>query len=111
MNLMNSLLLIGHNEWEYQIVVMTPPIDPDWHESHLLIQLMNIGPVPRKELFNRVHDEQSKKKVLGEVGITHSRSAYLYWLKEHIADGIATESQGQPHVQNGLWLIDTKVIF
>jgi hypothetical protein len=41
--------------------VIPQGIDPDWHESHLLIQVMNIGPVPRKELFNRVREQQSKK--------------------------------------------------
>lgn len=110
MNLMDSFLLIGHNECEYQIAVMTPPIDPDWHESHLLIQLMNVSPMPRKELFNRVREEQSKKMVLGEVGITHSRSAYAYWLKEHIADGIATESQGKLRLTAlGKWIANSEI--
>ena len=91
-------------------MLITQGIDPDWHESHLLIQLMNIGPMPRKELFDRVREEQSKKKVLGEEGITHSRSAYVYWLKEHIADGIATENQGQPRLTAlGDWIANSEI--
>jgi len=62
--------------------VIPQGIDPDWHESHLLIQVMDIGPVPRGELFNRVRERQREKVVLGEKGITHSRRAYKYWLDD-----------------------------
>lgn len=89
---------------------ITEGIDPDWHESHVLIQLMNIGPMPRKELFNRVHEEQSKKKVLGEVGITHPKRGYLYWLKNHITDQIAIESEGQPWLTAlGKWIANSEI--
>ena len=89
-------------------MVITQDIDPDWHESHLLIQLMNIGPMPRKELFNRVREEQSKKKVLGEEGITHSESGYKYWLRKLIAAQIAIESEGQPRLTAlGEWVANS----
>ncbi|MEE8636642.1 MAG: hypothetical protein V3T04_00720, partial [Dehalococcoidia bacterium] len=89
-------------------MLITQGFDPDWHESHLLIQLMNTGPMPRKELFNRVHEEQSKKKVLGEEGITHPRRDYLYWLKKYIAHQIAIESEGQPRLTAlGEWVANS----
>ncbi len=89
-------------------MLITQGIDPDWHESYLLIQLMNIGPMPRRELFNRVREEQSKKKVLGEEGITHSKSAYIYWLRNQIADQIAIESEGQPRLTAlGKWIANS----
>ena len=91
-------------------MLITQGIDPDWHESHLLIQLMNIGPMPRKELFNRVHEEQSKKKVLGEVGITHPKRDYLYWLRNHIADQIAVKNEGQPRLTElGEWIANSEL--
>lgn len=90
------------------MALITQGIDPDWHESHLLIQLMNIGPMPRKELFNRVREEQSKRKVLGEEGITHSKSAYTYWLRKLIAHQIAIESEGQPRLTAlGEWVANS----
>lgn len=85
-------------------------LDPNWHESHLLIQIMNTGSLPRKELLNRVREEQSKIEVLGEVGITQSRSAYVYWLKQHTADRIATESEGQPRLTAlGRWIANSEI--
>lgn len=109
MDLMNSLLLTGHNEWEYQIAVMPPPMDPDWHESHLLIQVMDLGPIPRTELFRHIRQEQSKKKVLGEEGFTHSKSAYIYWLKRLIAYRIAVERQGRPELTDlGKWIANSQ---
>ena len=85
-------------------------LDPNWHGSHLLIQIMNTGPMPRKELLNRVREEHSKIEVLGEVGITQSRSAYVYWLKQHIADRIATESEGQPRLTAlGRWIANSEI--
>ena len=92
------------------MVLIAGGIDPDWHESHLLIQLMNTGPMPRKELFNRVREEQSKKKVFGEEGITHSRSAYRYWLRNFIAHQIAIESEGQPRLTAlGEWVANSEI--
>lgn len=85
-------------------------VDPNWHESHLLIQLMNTGRMPRKELFNRVREEQSKIKVLGEEGITHSKSAYTYWLRNLMADQVATESEGQPRLTAlGRWVANSEI--
>jgi len=64
--------------------------------------------MPRKELFNRVREEQSKKKVLGEEGITHSRSAYTYWLRKLIAAQIAVEGEGQPRLTAlGEWVANS----
>jgi Zn ribbon nucleic-acid-binding protein len=89
---------------------MSQCIDPDWHESNLLIQLMNGGSMPRKELFNRVREEQSKKKVLGEVGITHSKSRYAYWLRNLIADQVAIESEGGPRLTPlGEWIANSQL--
>jgi ssDNA-binding Zn-finger/Zn-ribbon topoisomerase 1 len=66
--------------------------------------------MPRKELFNRVHEEQSKKKVLGEVGITHPKRDYLYWLRNHIADQIAIESEEQPRLTAlGKWIANSEI--
>ena len=89
---------------------ITGGIDPDWHESHLLIQLMNVSSTPRKELFNRVHEEQSKKMVFGEVGITHPKRGYLYWLRNHIADQIAIESEGRAQLTAlGKWIANSEI--
>jgi hypothetical protein len=89
---------------------MSQCLDPDWHESNLLIQLMNGGSLPRKELLNRVREEQSKKKVLGEVGITHSKSAYAYWLRHLIADQVAVESEGGPRLTPlGEWIANSEL--
>jgi hypothetical protein len=91
------------------MMVITQGIDPDWHESHLLIQVLNIGPMPRKELFNRVREQQRKKTVLGEKGWTHSRSAYVYWLKRFIEYQIAIESEGQLRLTDlGKWIANSK---
>jgi hypothetical protein len=66
--------------------------------------------MPRKELFNRVREEQSKKKVLGEVGITHPKRDYLYWLRNHIAYKIAIESEGQPQLTGlGEWIANSEI--
>jgi Zn ribbon nucleic-acid-binding protein len=89
---------------------MSQCIDPDWHESNLLIQLMKGGSMPRKELFNRVREEQRKKKVLGEEGITHSKSAYAYWLRNLMADQIAIESEGRPRLTPlGEWIANSEL--
>jgi len=91
------------------MAVIPQGIDADWHESHLLIQVMNIGPVPRKELFNRVREQQGKKVVLGEKGITHSRRAYKYWLDDLIDNQIAIESEGQPRLTAlGKWIANSQ---
>ncbi len=85
-------------------------VDPEWHESLLLIQVMNTRPVPRRELFNLVREQQSKKKVLGAQGITHSRSAYAYWLNDHIDYRIAVEGEGQPRLTAlGKWIADSQI--
>ena len=85
-------------------------VDPEWHESLILIQVMNARRVPRRELFNLVREQQSKKKVLGEEGITHSRSAYVYWLKEHVAYRIAVEGEGQPRLTAlGKWIANSQI--
>lgn len=89
--------------------VITQGIDPDWHESNLLIQVMHTGPMPRKELLNRVRQLQSEKKVLGQEGITHSKSAYVYWLKQHIDHHVAVEREGQPRLTAlGKWIASSE---
>ncbi|MGB6873722.1 MAG: hypothetical protein WBE46_06265 [Dehalococcoidia bacterium] len=91
------------------MAVIPQGIDADWHESHLRIQVMNIGPVPRKELFNRVREQQGKKVVLGEKGITHSRRAYKYWLDDLIDNQIAIEGEGQPRLTAlGKWIANSQ---
>ena len=91
-------------------MLITQGIDPDWHESHLLIQLMNIGSMPRKELFNRIHEEQSKKIVFGEKDITHGISAYKYWLRRYIEDQIAIEIEGKPRLTAlGKWIANSTI--
>jgi len=90
------------------MAVIPQGIDADWHESHLLIQVMNIGPVPRRDLFNRVRERQREKVVLGEKGITHSRRAYKYWLDDLIDNQIAIEGEGQPRLTAlGKWIANS----
>jgi hypothetical protein len=91
------------------MTVITQRIDPDWHESHLLIQCMNSSSVPRKDLFKCVREQQKEKDVLGERGTTHSDRAYVYWLKSLMKDQIAYESEGKPQLTAlGKWIANSK---
>lgn len=58
-------------------------IDPYWHESYLMILILNQGHLKKNELFEKITQEQKKRTVLGEKEVTHSESAYRYWLKKH----------------------------
>lgn len=56
-------------------------IDPSWHEKNLMVLALAKGSMRKCELFDEVRKEQKKRVVLGGEGITHSISAYNYWLK------------------------------
>jgi hypothetical protein len=98
-----------HKEEAPQMAVITRRIDPDWHESRLIIQLLNRGAMLKTELLKRVREEQKEKSVLGEKGITHSDRAYEYWLKKLIDRQIAIESAGRIELTAlGEWVANPK---
>ena len=66
-------------------------IDPYWHESGLIILILNRCALRKDELFEQIAQEQRKRIVLGEKEITHSKSAYRYWLKKHKSQWIISE--------------------
>ena len=90
------------------MTVITHGFDPDWHESYLLIQFMNSGPMLRKDLFKHVREQQREKVVRGEKGRTHSYSAYRYWLKSLVDDQIAIEGEGRAQLTAlGKWIANS----
>lgn len=57
-------------------------IDPDWAESNLIILILDKGSLQVGELLEKIREEQKKRIVLGEKDITHTKSAYGYWIKQ-----------------------------
>ena len=55
-------------------------IDTYWHERHLMILVLNRGPMRKNQLFDEIRGEQRKRMVLGEKEVAHSKSAYNYWV-------------------------------
>ena len=66
-------------------------IDPYWHERHLMILMLNKGPMRKHELFDEITKEQKKRIVLGEKEVAHSRSAYNYWVKRRESQRVISE--------------------
>ena len=63
------------------MTVIKGNIDPYWHERHLIILILNKGSLVKDELFVKIREEQKERTILGEKGVTHSESAYRYWVK------------------------------
>lgn len=40
--------------------------DPYWHESKLIILILNKGSLQKDELFGKIREEQKKRTVFGE---------------------------------------------
>jgi hypothetical protein len=55
--------------------------DPYWHEKNLIILILNKGALRKKELFEKIREEQRNRIVFGEKGQTHSKDNYDKWLK------------------------------
>jgi hypothetical protein len=64
------------------MAVIKGNIDPYWHESNLIILTLNRGSLWQDELFKTIKEEQQKRTIFGEKEITHSESAYKYWVKK-----------------------------
>lgn len=92
------------------MAVIKHGIDPSWHESHLLIEVLNRGFMPKKQLFKQIREQQKEKIVLGQKRITHSDSAYRYWLKSHIEHQIAIEKGEQVGLTSlGKWIANSEI--
>jgi len=65
------------------MAVIKGNIDPYWHESNLIILMLNKGSLQKDELFGKIREEQKERAVFGEKGQTHTESAYRYWVKQH----------------------------
>jgi hypothetical protein len=68
-------------------------IDPYWHESHIMILLLNKGPMRKRDLFDAIRKEQRQRIVLGEKGMTHSLSAYNYWVNRRKSQYVVEEDR------------------
>lgn len=85
-------------------------IDPFWHEEHLTILILNQGALEKPHLFERLAWEQASKFVLGERQITHSTSAYRYWIKRRKDQRLISESGKKLELTSlGKWLANSKL--
>jgi hypothetical protein len=92
------------------MAVIKHGIEPGWHEIHLLIEVLNRGFMPKKQLFKHIREQQKEKIVLGERRITHSDSAYRYWLKSHIEHQLAIEKEEQVGLTSfGKWIANSEI--
>ena len=90
------------------MVVIKGHIDPYWHESHLMILILSRAPLRKEVLFEKVREEQKKRTVLGEKEITHSRSAYNYWLNKHLNRWIINKGRDTLELTGlGRWIADS----
>ena len=69
-------------------------IDPYWHEKHLLILTLKNRSMRKHELFDEVAEEQKKRIVLGEKGVTHSRRNYKRWVGIREEQWVIGEHEG-----------------
>lgn len=93
------------------MAIIKGTIDPHWHESNLLIALLNkCGPMQKSELFECIREQQKAMFVLGEKGVTHSKSAYRYWVRARKKQGIITECDGMLQLTPlGYWIVNSKL--
>lgn len=92
------------------MAIIQGEIDPYWHESHLIILILNKGPLPKGELLKNIRQEQKKRTVLGEKDTAHSKSAYYYWLKSRKNQWVVSERGGMLELTPlGKWIANSQL--
>jgi hypothetical protein len=85
-------------------------IDPYWHESYLIILILNKGLISKDELFKKIRQEQKRRTVLGEKETAHSKSAYHYWLKARKKEWVVSECENTLELTPlGKWIANSKL--
>ena len=92
------------------MAVIKGRIDTYWHESHLILLILNKYPLRKDELFKIIRHEQKKRTVLGERGISHSKSAYNYWVKKRKNQWVISERGNTLELTPlGKWITNSKL--
>lgn len=76
------------------IVKTSDDDDPFWHEKELMVQILSRGPVSKRDLFNKLTQEQRRKTFLGEKGLAHCRSTYNNWVSSRKSQWVISEHEG-----------------
>jgi len=92
------------------MTVIKGKVDPYWHESHLIILVLNKHPLRKEELFEELRVQQRRRIVLGEKEIIHSKSAYKYWVKNLKNQRVITEYGNMLDLTPlGKWIANSQV--
>lgn len=85
-------------------------VDPYWHETYLMVLILNRGSMRKSELFDRVREEQKKRIVLGEKGQTHSRRNYDRWVERRKDQWVISEREGTLELTRlGKWIASSRL--
>ncbi len=76
----------------------------------LMILILNMGPMRKRQLFDRLTSEQKKRKVLGEEGQTHSRRNYARWVRIREDQQVIVEHEGTLELTKiGAWIVKSRL--